>query len=154
MSEARLGSPGTSTIPGGVNIKRDSFMTVMRRAQSRGYVKDHHAAFVEEGLRHGFTVGFNRDKFKGKRVFSNYPTAEAARSQVTAAIQARVVKGRTVQLGPWNQVRSQLDALTDKYAVFPIGAVDKASDPSVKRPTDDHTRTACRRAESRQRQWR
>ena len=33
------------------------------------------------------------------------------------------------------------DALTDKYAVFPIGAVDKASDPSVKRPTDDHTRT-------------
>ena len=44
----------------GCTIKYDSFMTILRRAVSRGYVRDHHAAFVEDGLTNGFTLGVSR----------------------------------------------------------------------------------------------
>ena len=126
----------------GVNIKFSVFMDCMRRAQSRGYVKDADAQFVEQGLRYGFEAGVARHKLKGKRVFRNYPPAEECRSQVTAAITARVNKGRTVKLGPWRTVVAQLEAMGVKdYFKFPMGAVAKASDASVKRPTSDHTRT-------------
>ena len=132
----------------GVDIKFNTFMLVMRRAQSRGYVRDADALFVEKGLRNGFEVGVKRSALKGKRVFRNYPPAFEARTQITAAISRRIVKGRTVQLGPWAEVRSRLDEVASDYVVFPMGAVEKApaadakpSDIKIMRPTSDHTRT-------------
>ena len=64
----------------GCTIKFDSFMTCMRRAQSRGYVRDVDAEFVAKGLRDGFDCGVVQSKLYGKRVFKNYPSAMGARS--------------------------------------------------------------------------
>ena len=41
----------------GCTIVYDRFMPVLRRAMSRGYVRDEHGMFVADGLRHGFTLG-------------------------------------------------------------------------------------------------
>ena len=74
----------------------------------------------------------------GRRVFSNYPSAEAGRDSVTDAIQARVAKGKTLELGAWDQVKGDLDAhnISD-YFVFPMGAVSKPHQPWILRPTSD-----------------
>ena len=130
----------------GVFIKFEVFMPLLRKAQSQGYVRDADAIFVESGLRSGFNVGVERSCLKGKRVFRNYPPAVAARAQITVAMNKRLEKGRTVKLGRWEDVRARLDAATDNYFVFPMGAAEKGSNPDPKapkvmRPTSDHTRT-------------
>jgi hypothetical protein len=125
----------------GCSIKYHSFMSCLRRAVSRGYVKDVHAEFVEDGLKNGFSIGLDRNSLKGKRVFRNYPSAHAAVESVTDAIRARVDAARTLCLGVWSDVKVELDELHDDYFVFPMGAVPKPHQPDVMRPTSDHTRT-------------
>ena len=70
----------------GCTIKYDSFMTILRRAVSRGYVRDRHAAFVEDGLTNGFTLGVSRDRFErsGVREFRTYPAAFVAAEAVSS----------------------------------------------------------------------
>ena len=58
----------------GCTIKFDSFVSCLRRAVSRGYVKDVHAQFVENGMKNGFTIGLTPGSLKGQRVFRNYPS--------------------------------------------------------------------------------
>jgi hypothetical protein len=125
----------------GSTIKYHSFMTCLRRAVSRGYVKDVHAEFVEDGLTNGFSIGLARASLKGRRVFKNYPSAYVAVDSVTDAIRARVAAARTCCLGVWSDVKVELDELHDDYFVFPMGAVPKPHQPEVMRPTSDHTRT-------------
>ena len=130
----------------GCTIKYDSFMTCMRRAQSRGYVEDRYAEFVADGLRNGFTAGIDRSRFVGRRVFQNYRSALDARSAVTAAIVRRIENGKTLALGAWSAVEAALQARgIASYFVFPMGATAKKDSPDpanpVMRPTDDHTKT-------------
>ena len=129
----------------GCTIKYDSFLPVLRRAVSRGYVRDEHAAFVEDGLRNGFSLGLSEGDFSSlqfkKRVFRNYQSAYDGRPQVTKAVMARVARGKTLELGPWHEVKNELDATVEEYFKFPMGAVAKPTQPSVLRPTDDHTVT-------------
>ena len=125
----------------GCTIKYDTFMPCLRRAVSRGYVKDVHAAFVEDGLRYGFSIGIERGALKGKRVFKNYPSALAASDSVSSAISARMDAKKTICLGKWAEVKGELDSALDDYFVFPMGAVPKPHQPDVMRPTSDHTRT-------------
>ena len=134
----------------GCSIKYDTFLPVLRRAQSRGYVKDHEAEYVVDGLRHGFTLGVDVAAMRsmGKRVFRNYPTAYAAHASVTKAIVRRVERGKTLNLGPAKCALAELGGMLEGLAVFPMGAVLKpnqsADTPAadlVYRPTDDHTRT-------------
>ena len=84
----------------------------MRRAQSRGYVRDVDAEFVAKGLRDGFDCGVVQSKLYGKRVFKNYPSAVGARSAVTAAIQSRLRKRKSLVLGPWRLVEAALAVST------------------------------------------
>ena len=134
-------SQGACSLPG-CTIKFDSFMTCMRRAQSRGYVRDDHAEFVAQGLRYGFDLGLDRSLLKGNRVFKNWASATEGRVQVTAAINKRMEAGKSLLLGPWRVVEKTLRAMgIFDYFVFPMGAVAKKDDPTVLRPTDDHTKT-------------
>ncbi len=79
-------------------MKFESFFPVLRRAQSRGYVKDYEAEYVVNGLMNGFTSGLDVAAMKrmGKRAFRNYPTAYAAHASVTAAVTRRVHRHKTV----------------------------------------------------------
>ena len=78
---------GAHSLPG-CSVKFESFFPVLRRAQSRGYVKDYEAEYVVNGLMNGFTLGLDVAAMKrmGKRAFRNYPTAYAAYASVTAAV--------------------------------------------------------------------
>ena len=138
----KVESENACTLPG-CTIKYDSFLSVMWRAVSRGYVRDHHAAFVADGLRNGFGLGLCREQLSGlgKREFRNYPTAYERKVEVSASIQSRVKKQKTLCLGLWANVRADLAALFGDYFIFPMGAVPKPHDPSVFRPTSDHTKT-------------
>ena len=138
---AQVECSGACSLPG-CTIKYDSFMTCMRRAQSRGYVRDDHAEFVAQGLRHGFDLGLDRSLLTGNRVFKNWASAIEGRKQVTAAINKRMDSGKSLLMGPWRAVEKALRArgILD-YFVFPMGAVGKKDDPTVLRPTDDHRRS-------------
>ena len=125
----------------GCTIKYDSFVPILRRAMSRGYVKDHHGFYVLNGLRNGFDVGGCREALRGRRVFRNYKSAYLGRESVTAAVDARVAAGKTIRIGKWSEVVSELNALVEHYFVFPMGAVPKPHDPSTLRPTSDHSKT-------------
>ena len=138
----RVERENACTLPG-CTIKYDNFLHVMWRAVSRGYVRDEHARFVADGLRNGFGLGLSMERLfgTGRREFRNYPAAYENRSQVSSAISSRVKKQKTLCLGLWSNVRAELGALFADYFVFPMGAVPKPHDPTVFRPTSDHTRT-------------
>ena len=51
----------------GVAIRYDSFMTVMWRAVSKGFVEQEHAEFVADGLTNGFDCGIDVSQMKGHR---------------------------------------------------------------------------------------
>ena len=92
------------------------------RAHSRGYVRTEHAEFVADGLRNGFSIGLVPGSLKGKRIFRNYPSAEAAHASVSKAVTARLLANKSIDLGSWGQARRLLDATFDDYFVFPMGA--------------------------------
>ena len=77
----------------GVSIRYDSFLDCMWAAVRAGYVQDHHARFVAEGLRWGFSFGIDLAALKGQRVFKNYKSAILARDAVSRALQTRVEAG-------------------------------------------------------------
>ena len=70
----------------GVSVKYDSFLNCMWAAV-RGYVRDHHARFVAEGLRWGFSFGVDVAALKGQRVFKNYESTILARDAVSRAAE-------------------------------------------------------------------
>jgi hypothetical protein len=125
----------------GCTVKYNSFMSCLRRAVSRGFVKDVHAEFVEDGLRNGFSIGIVPGSLKGRRVFNNYPSAHTAPESVSAAVFARVKASKTLCLGLWSDLKSVLSESYKDYFVFPMGATPKPHQPDVMRPTSDHTRT-------------
>ena len=55
----------------GINIKYDSFMSIMRHAWSTGWVTTENAQFVARGLRYGFCCGVQRSLLRGVRTFKN-----------------------------------------------------------------------------------
>ena len=122
-------------------MKLDVFIPLLKRAQSRGYVKDWDADYVLEGFTSGFDLGVQRDLLHGTRVFSNYPAAISARDSVSAAVSSRISRHKTLTLGPWSEVQSWLKSEFGEFYVFPMGAVPKPHQPEVMRPTSDHTRT-------------
>ena len=69
------------------------------------------------------------------------------RDAITGAVQKRVLKHKTIHLGRWDSVKSELFEAFPDLAVFPMGAVlkpNQAVAPNVPleyRPTSDHTRT-------------
>ena len=139
---------GTACDIPGCTIKFDIFIPVLRRAVGRGFVRPDHAAFVEAGLRYGFTLGVPNGATTSlkwrKRVFKNYTSAYNARAAVTASIGERIATGRTLVLGAWEDVKPQLDIDYDAYFVFPLGAVPKPNQPvdnPAMRPFSDHTKT-------------
>ena len=100
----------------GCSIVYDRFMPVLRRAMSRGYVRDAHGEFVADGLRHGFSLGLPKGAFDGvQRVFKNYASAVSARPHVTKAVQKRVKNQKTLGVGKWHAVKDELFAL---FAAF------------------------------------
>ena len=131
---------GAHALPG-CNIKYDTFIPVLRRACSRGYVKDRHAEFVEQGLLKGFTLGVDTQMLKGRRVFRNTSKAYQARESLTDSIESRLNKGRTIHLGPWAYVHAELCECYDDFICFGMSAVPKPHQPEVMRATSDHTKT-------------
>ena len=109
----------------GCTIKYDSFVTILRRAMSRGYVKDHHGYYVLNSLRNGFDVGAQKDALRGRRVFRNYKSAYLGGESVSAAVNARVAAGKTLKIGKWGDVVSELNSFAEDYFVFPMGGVPK-----------------------------
>ena len=143
-----LVAAGTACDIPGCTIKFDIFITVLRRAVGRGFVRPDYAYFIEDGLRFGFTLGVPRSAVTSlkwrKRVFKNYTSAYIARAAVTSAIDARLATGRTLALGAWVDVKPELDEHYDAYFVFPLGAVPKPNQPAINpamRPFSDHTKT-------------
>jgi hypothetical protein len=126
-------------------------MDAMWTSVARGFVKQEHAAFVEKGLRYGFTAGVDVAKMAGHRWFRNYPSATdpSARVPLHDALSKRLDKHKTLDLGPWSAALGhQLRSTFSDTAIFPMGCVDKAiefldgsPDIKAKRPTSDHTRT-------------
>lgn len=119
----------------------ERFAPLVKRAMSRGYVKDWHGRYVLDGFTHGFDLGARRELLHGTRVFNNYPTALAARDSISDAIESRVDRHKSASLGQWVDVKDALASQFGDYYIFPMGAVPKPHDPTVMRPTSDHTRT-------------
>ena len=128
----------------GCSLKFDTFVPFMWAAAKKGYVRPDQAAFIYNGMCHGFTCGIDISSLSksGYRFFENYKAATDAESQVADAIQTRVDAQKTLDLGPWSDWLEWL--LKTFYAacfIFPMGAVAKKLESAVKRPTSDHTRT-------------
>ena len=138
--EQLVSTDGACALPG-CTIKYDSFVQILRRAMSRGYVRDHFGEYVAHGLWHGFDLGFVHGSLPGVRAFRNYKSSLEHREETSAMIYSRVAAKRTIVLGPWTEVKAELVARGKDACVFPMGAVPKPQDPSVYRATDDHTRT-------------
>ena len=140
---ARVEETNACALPG-CAIKYDTFIPAMWRAVARGFVSHDAACFVGDGLRHGFTAGVDVPALArmGNRWFANYNTAVGARVAVRQAIMKRVDRGKTLSLGVWtSQLARQLrDTFTNTF-IAPLGAVEKALERGVYRPTTDHTRT-------------
>ena len=117
----------------------------MMRAVARGYVRQEHADFVADGLRHGFDLGVDVTKMKGKRLFRNYPTALEARAAVTKALRARVAKYKTYKLFQFSE-GDRRRIPWDDWRIFPMGAVEKPMEPGEMRPYSDHTKTGLKAA--------
>jgi len=105
------------------------------------FVEPKNATFVYQGLLKGFDLGLDTSQLKGRRIHRNYTSAIEGRREVTKAIQKRVSKGKTVDLGVWTSNGSHSIPFED-YTIFPMGAVAKYLD-GVKldevRCTSDHT---------------
>ena len=116
----------------------------MWEAVANGFVSFDNARYVADGLRWGFNPGVRLSEIRtrGHRWFSNYPTALEHKDAVTSAIQSRVMDHKTLVLGPWSTTMATgLKQVYQASTIFPMGAVEKSSQPGVFRPTDDHTRT-------------
>ena len=136
-------SSNACSLPGCL-IKYDSFIPAMWDAVANGFVSFENAQYVAEGLRWGFNPGVRLGEIRsrGHRWFSNYPTAIAHQDAVTSAIQSRVQDHKTMVLGHWSApMAAGLKQVFQASTIFPMGAVEKSSQPGVFRPTDDHTRT-------------
>ena len=94
----------------GCSIVFDRFIPILRRAMSRGYVKDCYGEYVENGLRHGFDLGVAPGSLKGKRRFRNYSSSLDAYTSVSDAVNARVDKQKTIRLGVWASIREAFEA--------------------------------------------
>ena len=125
----------------GCSIIYDRFVPVLLRAMSRGYVRDVYGKYVLNGLRHGFDLGVTRSSLKGRRRFTNYPTAYAAHASVDAAISSRLSKFKSLLVGYWDDVKLAFESMYEDYFIFPMGAVPKPGNATEMRPTSDHTRT-------------
>ncbi len=140
---ARVEETNACALPG-CAIKYDTFIPAMWRAVARGFVSRDAACFVGDGLRHGFTAGVDVPALArmGNRWFANYNTAVGARVAVRQAIMKRVDRGKALSLGVWSpQLAKQLrDTFTNTF-IAPLGAVEKALEKGVFRPTTDHSRT-------------
>ena len=125
----------------GCSIKEESFVPCLKRAMSRGYVKDSVGEYMLDGLKNGFTLGVAQATVvgsMGRRYFKNYPTALENRNSITDAVVKRVGKSKTLSLGLWSAVKPALEAVQD-CCIFPMGAVPKGDGGF--RPTSDHSRT-------------
>ena len=113
---------GACALPG-CSIPFERFLPVLRRAQSRGYVRDSDADYVVDGLVNGFTLGLDVGAMssRGKRVFRNYPSAYGAHGSVTSAVTRRVSQQKTLDLGPAKGALGDLFNSLDALAVFPMG---------------------------------
>ena len=80
---------GACSLPG-VSIRFDLLYPLILRAISRGFVTQHAGDYVLNGLRWGFDLGVDVSMMRGKRWFSNYPTAEEAHQAVSSATKERV----------------------------------------------------------------
>ena len=140
---ARVEETNACALPG-CAIKYETFIPAMWQAVARGFVSHDAACFVGDGLRHGFTAGVDVPALArmGNRWFANYNTAVGARVAVRQAIMKRVDRGKTFSLGVWSsQLAGQLrDTFTNTF-IAPLGAVEKALEKGVYRPTTDHSRT-------------
>ena len=128
----------------GCTLKVDFIIPCLRRAVGRGFVRADHASFIEGGLRDGFDLGVDDSKMRGRRVFRNAPSAfsDAAMDALADSVCSRVARGKTVDLGLWEVVSRELDGyFGPDYCVFPLGCVPKPHNPSVLRPTSNHTRS-------------
>ena len=129
---------GVSSLPG-CPMDLGRFVPILQRAMSRGYVQDKHGHYLMEGFIHGFSLGVDRTKLFGQRIFSNYPAALAAEDSVSDAIESRLDRYKSLCLGAWSSAEAALRATFDSFYVFPMGAAAKAS--GAMRPTSDHSRT-------------
>ena len=97
---------------------------------------------VLNGLRHGFDAGFRLGKLKGVVAFKNYRSALDNRDTVSKAVYGRVDKSRTVVIGDFREIgKTLLSTFFGDARLFPMGSAKKKDDPTISRPTDDHTRT-------------
>ena len=140
--QKRVEAENACILPG-CSIKPEVLIPLIRRAMSRGYVRDIYGEHVISGLLTGFTLGIDRAQFQraGKRVFRNYPSAYQAKGSLSEAIDSRVARGKSLRIGKWWAAKDELDSTFKSYFVFPMGAVPKPHQPDVMRPTSDHTRT-------------
>ena len=128
----------------GCSIRHDTFIPAMWQAVAQGFVSHEHASFCANGLRWGFKAGIETSLMvtKGHRWFRNYKSALTNSDAVTKAVQARIIDGKTLDLGPWDSMLAEgVRAVYRASAIFPMGATEKPMQPGVYRPTDDHTRT-------------
>ena len=135
---------GACALPG-VSVRLDLLDPLIHKAISKGFVEPEKGEFVLHGLRHGFDLGVDLDALKGKRWFSNYPSALQAREAMTVAQRKRVEAHKTVPLCAVG--RQSTDLLPwAACRVFPLGAVPKPLEPDVMRPVSDHSRSGLNEA--------
>ena len=125
----------------GCTLKFDTFVPVLQRAMSRGYVRDAVGHYVIDGLRNGFSIGLAPERLKGQRVFANFKSAYEQRDSISDAIERRIHAHKTLDLGPARQALRELREALSDFFVFPMGAVPKPHDATVFRPISDHTKT-------------
>ena len=123
----------------GNTLQMDQWKHWLPLAVKAGYVEADTAKYVMDGLEHGFDLGLNEDKFRGRSYYRNYKSAIEHRATVSDALRKRVKAGKTICLGPWRPG----DPLPSgaRGCVVPQGAVAKKLEPDAVRPTSDHTKT-------------
>ena len=102
--ERLVASSNACALPG-CTIVFGRFLDCMWRAVSRGYVHTPHAKFVQEGLMHGFDLGFDASllRRRGRVVHRPYSSALDNMAAVAKAVMKRVDAGKTLVLGEWQK---------------------------------------------------
>ena len=129
-------------LPGCV-FKYENFMGSLHNAWNKGFIATHTYEYVADGMRHGFTLGAQRELLEahGQCIFRNYKSAYEGRASVSDAVYDRIAKRRSIRLGKFSDVYPYMKRLFKSFKLFPMSAVPKPHDPHILRPCSDHRKS-------------
>ena len=139
---ARVLKGGASVLQGSQVGAR--YIEKLGELEEAGLFDSQSVNYLRESVTWGFDMDLDEEQLRGRRVFKNYPTAEAEKDKVTAALKGRVDTGKTLKVCAF--AGDAKDLPFDNATVVPMGSVAKKLEPDKVRPYSDHTKTLFNKA--------